>query len=429
VQKVIDRVLAKDPEARYQTCRELVADYMDAIGVVSEANTVRAGTALPVTRQPEPVIASDQRVQPAERTWKQAAVYSLAGLLFLVLAIWGFLTFAPPGLRPSVIPHTGEEADVGRLRFQDGTAPADQVTISTSSLEVPPQGNQYEAWLIQDDGEQRISIGVIAFDQQNQGSLAFVDDEGQNLLGKYRTLEITREPDPDPSPNSSNDIAFSASLPPDGLTHIRHLLFSFNATPEKVGFIRGLEADTILLNESAQQMLISFEAGDETGIRLQAERMLNLIVGSQSETHKDWNADGNVDDLGDGYGLLLNGENQGYIQGTSIHADLSLNSPDATQNMLIHGKHVKDCAANLDVWTPQLRDQLSAILSASFDSPELEGMIREAVALADKIRNGIDINGDENVEPIPGEGGAVTAYEHAYYMADMVIVPDVSQPP
>src|SRR5688500_14788630 len=99
---------------------------------------------------------------------------------FHCLAIWGFLTFASPGI--------GEEAAVGRLRFQDGTALADQVTISTSSLEAPPQGTQYEAWLIQDDGEQRISMGTIAFDPQNQGSLAFVDRAGQNLLGKYRTV-------------------------------------------------------------------------------------------------------------------------------------------------------------------------------------------------------------------------------------------------
>ncbi|HLF75141.1 MAG TPA: protein kinase [Anaerolineales bacterium] len=431
VQKVIDRVLAKDPDARYQTCRELVADYKDAIGMVSEANTVRAGTSFPATRPPEPVIASDQRVRPAGLTWKRAAVYSLTGLLFLALAIWGFLTFSSPGLtaEPSVIPHTGEEAAVGRLRFQDGTAPSDQVTISTSRLEAPPQGSQYEAWLIQDDGEQRISIGVIAFDQQNQGSLAFVAGEGQNLLGRYRALEITREPDPDPSPNSSNDVAFSVSLPPDGLAHIRHLLSSFNATPEKVGFIRGLDADTLLLNESAQQMLASFEARDEAGLDRHAEGMLNVILGSQSEEYKDWNGDGAVDDPSDGYGLLLNGENLGYIQGTFTHADLSLTSPDATQNMLTHGKHVKDCATNLDIWTAQLRDQLRAILNASFDSPELEGMIREAVALADKIRNGIDVNGNENIEPVSGEGGAVTAYEHAYYMADIVIVPGASQPP
>jgi len=91
--------------------------------------------------------------------------------------------------------------------------------------------------------------------------------------------------------------------------------------------------------------------------------------------------------------------------------------------MLIHGEHVKLCANNISEWTPQLRNQLVAILESPFDLPELEGMIRNAVALADKIRNGIDRNGDENVEPISGEGGAITAYEHVYYMADMVILP------
>jgi hypothetical protein len=176
-------------------------------------------------------------------------------------------------------------------------------------------------------------------------------------------------------------------------------------------------------------MLASFEARDEAGLDLQAERMLNGIVGSQSEEYKDWNRDGAVDDLSDGYGLLLNGENAGYIQGTFTHANLSLTSPDATQNMLTHGSHVKDCATNLDGWTVELRDRLSAILNTAFDSPELEGMVREAVALADKIRSGIDVNGNEKIEPVPGEGGALTAYEHAYYMADIVIVPGASQPP
>jgi hypothetical protein len=357
-------------------------------------------------------------------------VYSFTGLLLLALAGWGLVTFLSAGSAavPGVIPHAGEDA-LGRLRFQDGTALADQVTISTSGMEAPPPGSRYEAWLIQDDGEQRISIGVITLDPQNQGSLAFVANDGQNLLGKYRALEITTEPDPDPSPNSSTDVAFSASLPTDGLAHVRHLLVSFGATPGQVGFVHGLDDGTLLLNESARGMLAAFEARDEAALDLHAERMLNLIVGNQSEEYRDWNGDGAVDDPGDGYGLLLNGENAGYIQGTFTHADLSLTSPGATQNMLTHGGHVKDCAANLDAWTPQLRDRLRAILSASLDSPELEGTVREAVALADRIRNGIDVNGNESIEPVSGEGGAVTAYEHAYYMADMVIVPNASPSP
>jgi tRNA A-37 threonylcarbamoyl transferase component Bud32 len=427
LQKVIDRVLAKDPDARYQTCRELAADTLEAVGMVSEANTLRAGATIPAMPRPEPLSVSDRRVPGAEPTWKRIAAYSFIGLLVLALAVWGFLRFSPAG--PGVLPPTGKDAAVGRLRFQDGTAPGDQVTISTSSLKAPPQGSQYEAWLIQDDGEQRISLGVIAFDGQDQGSLAFVAGDRQNLVGKYRTLEITREPDPDPSPNSSNEVAFSGSLPPGGLTHVRHLLFSFNATPGKVGFLRGLEADTLLLDEAARQMLASFEAGDQAGLARHAEGMLNVILGSQNEEYKDWNEDGAIDDPGDGYGLLLNGENVGYIQGTFTHAGLALTSPDATQNMLAYGQQVRDCAANLDTWTPQLRDQLRTILNTSFNSPELEGRVREAVALADKIRNGIDANGDQKIEPVSGEGGAVTAYEQAQYMADMTIVPGASQAP
>jgi serine/threonine protein kinase len=428
VQKVIDRALAKDPDARYQTCRELAADYMDAIGMVSEANTVRSGAAFPVTRPPEPATASEKRDQPPSPGWRQIAAYLSAGILIIALAVWGFTRFSFFGgavKDPSAVPPV--EAAVGLLRFQDGTAPADQVTISTSTMGLPPNGNRYEAWLIEDGGEQRISIGAIEFDEQNNGSLTFVDGQGRNLLGKYSKLEITIEPDPDPSTNSSNIVAFSVSLPPDGFTHVRHLLFSFSATPQKIGFIHGLDADTILLNVLTQQMLASFESGDESALGVQAEQILNVIAGSQSPDHKDWNADGSIDDPGDGFGLLLNGENLGYIQGTFTHANLSLTSADATQNMLIHGNHVKLCATNIGEWTPQLRDQLIAILESPLDSPDLEQMIREAVALADKIRNGIDINGDENIEPVAGEGGAITAYEHAYYMADMVIFPPANE--
>ena len=162
--------------------------------MVAEANTLRAGTALPDTPKPEFMI-SDGRVPRAGLTWKRAAVYSFTGLLVLALAIWGFLRFSPAG-----IPYTGKDAAVGLLRFQDGTAPGDQVTISTSGLEAPPQGSQYQAWLIQDDGEQRISIGIIAFDQQNQGSLDFVAGDGQNLVGNTGHWRSRGSQIPTPAP-------------------------------------------------------------------------------------------------------------------------------------------------------------------------------------------------------------------------------------
>ncbi|MCK7480794.1 MAG: hypothetical protein M0C28_28935 [Candidatus Moduliflexus flocculans] len=183
-----------------------------------------------------------------------------------------------------------------------------------------------------------------------------------------------------------------------------------------------MEADTALLNGLAQGMLTSFESGDEENVRLQAEQMLNLILGVQSPDHKDWDGNGSIDDPGDGFGLLLNGSNAGYIQGTFSHANLSVTSVDATENMLLHGEHVKIAATNVSEWTPQLQDQLIAVIEAP-SLEEAENAIRQAVVLANQIRNGIDVNGNENIEPIPGEGGAMTAYDHSYYMADISLRP------
>jgi hypothetical protein len=329
---------------------------------------------------------------------------------------------------PNVVVPVEAADPIGLLRFQDGTAPADKVTLSTSSIPLPPEGAQYEAWLIQDDAEQRISLGTIAFDAENKGSLSFVDGAGKNLIATYSALEITIEPN-DGNPNSSNNVAFSVRLPEGGLTHVRHLLSSFSATPNQIGFIRGLDADTRLLADLATQMLTAFETGNEADLLLQAERILNLIVGKQSNTeYKDWNTNGIIDDPGDGYGLLLNGNQLGYVQGTYAHADLALTSPDATANMLTHGEHVKACALNVGDWAAQVRALLIAIIQDP-SNPEREARIRQAVALANQIRTGVDVNGNEKIEPISGEGGAVTAYEHSYYMADMLIPPAAPQTP
>jgi serine/threonine protein kinase len=444
IQAVIDRALAKKPEDRYQSARELAADYLEAIGLVAEAGTLRIS--LPPSRPPPSATRYKSGKQALTPRLTRVAAFSLIGLLFLAAAAFAIPRVLAPS-SPSQIPTQSTEildtdhaptdsnvvapvdtADpIGLLRFQDGTAPADQVTLSTSSLPLPPGGSQYEVWLIQDDGEQRISLGPIAFDAENKGSVRYVDGGGRNLIGTYSALEITIEAD-DGNPNPSNDIAFSVRLPASGLIHVRHLLFSFGATPNQTGFIRGLDASTKQLTDLSAQMLTAFEAGNEVEMLLQAERMLILIVGTQSPDYRDWNANGITDDPGDGYGLLLNGDQLGYIQGTFSHADLAITSPDATQNMLTHGEHVKLSAANVGDWTAELRTHLIAILENP-SVPDREARIRQAVALANQIRTGVDINGNENIEPIPGEGGALTAYDHSYYMADMLIPPAETQTP
>jgi len=437
LQDVMNRALAKNADERFATPIEFAEAFQAAILGTTEAATLRLSNSLLQSNiQPHPTANS------ITKTTKPGSLVFI-GILSMIVIVLGTLLssrlIASIGAHPTnTATHTeitasptlstsevaAPQADpIGLLRFQDGTAIADRVTLTTFAMALPPAGSQYEAWLIRDDGERRISIGFIAFDQDNKGTLSFVDPEGTNLIGIYRTLEITTEPNPDNSPNPSNTIAFSITLPTDGLMHVRHLLFSYYNTPDKVGFITGLDATTLILSDSANAMLSAFEAGDTSSVKLQAEKMLNMISGARSPNHKDWDGDGIINDPSDRFGLLLNGDNEGYIQGAYTHANLALTSETPTENMLIHGEHVKIAMTNIGEWTPQLRDLLIAILEAPADSDVVESLVRRAVSLSNQIRNGIDTNGNENIEPIPGEGGALTAYQHAYYMADITIFP------
>ena len=170
--------------------------------------------------------------QPGRLTWKRAAAYSITGLLFLALATWGFMTFIPAGQGS---PQERKLLSVECV-FRMELRPRIKSTISTSNLEVPPPESQYEAWLIQDDGEQRISLGVIAVHQPKSG-----------LAGLYRSggtepgRKIQHGGD-----HQGARILTQAQIPPmmllfreasrPGVSRSQASLFFLGATPGKIGF-------------------------------------------------------------------------------------------------------------------------------------------------------------------------------------------------
>ena len=86
----------------------------------------------------------------------------------------------------------------------------------------------------------------------------------------------------------------------------------------------------------------------------------------------------------------------------------------------MHASHVEICTQNLETWAPELRD-LAVNIARTPENQDMEADLRKAVALANQMLDGIDIDGNETVDPIPGEGGALTALTHVGYMSDMPI--------
>jgi len=297
----------------------------------------------------------------------------------------------------------------------------DKATLTALAMPAPPAGSRYEVWLVGSSGGERRSLGILVLDENGRGVLTFDDRQDQNLLAAYDRVEVTIKPKAGSDTNGFQQIAYAYTLPESGLKFIRDLLVSSALAPEQVALIQGLSANTKLIDQTARDMQVAYENEDEAGTRKRAEDLINLLAGSRSEDHKDWNGDGKVTDPGDGYGLF-NENNLGYIQAVYSHVDYAANSPGASPNMIVNGERVKVCAENLAQWVLQLRESVLTILNSTSFS-DMDKPVRDSVALADQILNGVDQDDNGKIEPASGECGVLTAYEYAYYMADMPLLP------
>ena len=433
LQDVIDRALAKDADDRYQTAGQMAADFLEGTGVHVETETVQPSQ-----------FRTSMAASPSKKQfplWIGVGIFTVACLGILSLGAIGMsaMTFLPElrgaqanptatkVLTLASVPNTGYSS-VGILRFQNGSAAMDQITIN-ATLDLPPENMQYEAWIVDDAHEQSRSIGVLKLNADGQFGLTFVDPQSQNLLAYTNRMEITLESNPDDSSNSSRDVIYSSVTPSGALEHIRHLLVGTEETPGQIAVAVGLVNNVTLIKEATDAMLQEFEAGDRPGMQSSAETIVNLIVGKEDpQYYIDWNNDGTINDPGDGYGLLINGDQAGYLDGMIHHSSYAAGAPKATKDIKMHAGHVEICTQNLENWTPELRDLAVSIARAS-ENQDVEADLRKAVSLANQMLDGIDIDGNESIDPVPGEGGAMTAFEHAEYMADMPILLGEGQMP
>ena len=143
VQNVIEKALAKDPDDRFQTPLEFAEAFNDALTGSTKAETLLFTT--PLSRSKT---VTHERLQALTNNKKRNYLAPvIIGSIALLITVGVFAASrlgkqaAPQSdAAPSSAPVVSGTGSVGLFRFQDGSAEADQITFSSRSLPLPPEG-------------------------------------------------------------------------------------------------------------------------------------------------------------------------------------------------------------------------------------------------------------------------------------------------
>lgn len=315
---------------------------------------------------------------------------------------------------------------VGSITFRDSAVHSDQVILQMSGIAPAPADAAYEAWL-QGANVPPLSLGRLTLtgDAVNH---TFTDPAGRLLLNLYDSAFITLEATNDSDPNPSGNVVYAGGVPPAVLEHVRYIVAAFPGwrdfpgSPDGEGLALNALGELAIMFLQVDTQQKSVPTNNLTDLRIHSETTLNILDGEKNPQYGDRDGDGEVYSPGDKFGLLAGGDNPGYLQASADHAILAKQAAGATPNVALHAGHVEVAAANAIAWATQLREAELALLPLN-DAAGAAGPVAEIVRLFNALRDGVDANGNGAIEPIPGEGGVQTMYEHGQLMGSIEIFP------
>lgn len=337
---------------------------------------------------------------------------AIGATLALLLALSA--TLAVLQNRPTPVP-----AITGTVQYIDGLAGAfSGVSLHINRLPAPPAGAHYHAWIIDTSNEQILSLGDMVADHQTFALTYPGTAVGRNLLGAGNLIEVTLERSTSDVP--LGNIVASGVFPTKAFVHISHLLYSFPATPAKIGLLIGLRSQIELLDSHAHQLTSAVSQYPDTTPCL-VQSMMNIIEGTKGSDYQAPSAACaplGLDD-GDGFGLLASSATvtSGYLLDASDHAALAIQQPDATAMLHVHGGRLITAIDNISQQVTLMKGDLLALLKG----PASASLLASVITLADNADYGIGETANENATTNmkPSLGGVQFAYAEGHALAEL----------
>lgn len=363
---------------------------------------------LRLTDTPRPVLMN--RLGRKKYRRRNILIASLVALLVIVTGAIGIALLSQKSVAASSA--NGQVVFFANQNVPGGETNALRITIQ--HLPALPAGNNYDAWIINDQTEAVLGLGTLT--ENNQSWSLTYNETISNLLQVGDRLEITQEQGVVSAP--AGQVILSGTFPVNAFQHIQHLLVSFPDTPGQVGMLIGVLQQTHLLDIQAAVLQNMMTNQDTAGIECVTQSMIDIIEGKQGAHYQPLSAAcirQNVTETGDGFGLL----GKGFIAGAEEHASLALSQKDATNLMRQHAALMDIALNNMTGWLTTVEQSVLSLHA----NPANLSPVQQIITLTDDAYHGVDINGDGQIDPVVGEAGALTAYQQGQLMATLTLAP------
>jgi serine/threonine protein kinase len=341
---------------------------------------------------------------------KVSNIALIFGLILLLVIASGLIGGLLLSQRSSVVSSVSGQATF--FTNQDGQVGlTDALNIVVHDLNAPPSGSEYAVWLINQDTEAVVALGTLKMHNQT-GTLTY-STTNSNLLSPGDKFEITQEQGTALAP--AGKVILTGTFPIKSFPHVGHLLVYYPETPGKIGLLVGVLEQTHLLDTQAAVLQNLAASQNAVAMSCVAQSMIDIIEGKKGSHYKQLDAACalyNVTTTGDGFGLQ---GKEGYLTGSTEHAGFAISQPDATIAMHIYTAIMDISLSNIEKWITTIDQDAFLLLTHTTDMSKMA----EIVKLADYAYHGVDVNGDGQIDPVPGEAGALTAFQQGQLIATL----------
>ncbi len=417
LQRVMRRVLAKEPSQRYTTAGEFSTVFGHALQIeqelapdevaneptqvlkayseeVTKANPVvkHVGLSPRAVDPPNTTVLIRERVNP----FAIMGGFGLVALAIVIVAVLLISQINSPAAAetptaPAVVNVT-EPPNFGQVSFTTTTNPGDTLVLSMRDL---PGGTRYGAWLQQINGP-LLYIGEVIRDAFGKGTLTYVDVQGRMLPAHFNAMLISREVTLDPPPTKPSDtLVYEGYVPlavSEGLTAI------FAASPQGIDGKSLIESALLEAKTGRQHAGLAsgaVDAGNLTAMYIHAEHTINILTGGEADL--------------DGNGT---GANPGRKVGVYKMVDLieqlvktAAESPDTNRDVQSNAEFLRVCLVNVRSRADAVQAHERTLLASKVIDDTVRNAATQSNQLMADLIEGADANQNGSIEPFEGECG------------------------